>query len=221
MTPLAAVADDPGDHRLTWTHRYHGHAHVLTLIGDLDADAAARLRAELQALLRTRSEGASTVIVIDLREVRDLPPAALELLLDTDQNPRLDVRVVAAPHPALSTLQSHRRAGPLPLFHTPEAALEPELTELQHLRREVDQRRQQLAGQPAIEQAKGILMHNLGLTPDESLALLRRISQDTNLKVRAIADQLVVALTGHVTPQAAERVATVIEELRQQARTVH
>ncbi|HLR94106.1 MAG TPA: ANTAR domain-containing protein, partial [Jiangellaceae bacterium] len=100
-------------------------------------------------------------------------------------------------------------------------ALEPELTELQHLRREVDQRRQQLAGQPAIEQAKGILMHNFGLTPDEAFALLRRISQDTNLKVRAIADQLVMALTGHVTPQAAERVATVIEELRQQARTVH
>jgi len=131
------------------------------------------------------------------------------------------VRVVAAPHPALSTLQSHRRGGPLPLFYTPEAALEPELTELQHLRREVDQRRQQLAGQPAIEQAKGILMHNFGLTPDEAFALLRRVSQDTNLKVRAIADQLVVALTGHVTPQAAERVATVIEDLRQQARTVH
>ena len=221
MTPPSTHVVERGeDPDLTWTTSQHGQVGILTLAGCLDDSSAARVRAHIETWVQERP-GQEGAIVLDLRQVYDLTVSALAILISPSQPDRLDLRLVAAPHPAFTVLQAHHSTAPLPLFHTPEAALAPELTEVQRLRSELDQRREQLAGQPAIEQAKGILMHNFGLTPDEAFALLRRVSQDTNLKVRAIAEQLVGALTGYVTPRAAERVATVIEDLRQQARAAH
>src|SRR5699024_3365932 len=142
----------------------------------------ARLQDHVRGLLQEGS-GRATLVVIDLRQVRDIAENAVGRLLSDQQTPGIDLRLVAAAHPAISAVQSLRSADPVTVFHTPEAALTPELTEVQRLRLELDQRRQQLAGQPTIEQAKGILMHNFALTPDEAFALIRRLSQDTNLKV--------------------------------------
>lgn len=46
----------------------------------------------------------------------------------------------------------------------------------------------------AIEQAKGILMATLGLTAEDAFALLRRTSQNANVKLRDIAQRLLAAL---------------------------
>lgn len=215
--PLATVVERPGDHGLSWTDSRHGHARIFTLAGRLDREGAARLRAHIHALLQERA-GRGTVVIIDLRQIYDIAEGALDILIADEETPGIDLRLVAAPHPALASVETCHRGNPPPLFHTPEAALTPELPEVQRLRLELEQRRQQLAGQPTIEQAKGILMHNFGLTSDEAFALIRRLSQDTNLKVRKVAEELVGSLTGHVTPQAARRVADVIEGLRKQAR---
>ncbi len=46
-----------------------------------------------------------------------------------------------------------------------------------------------------IEQAKGILMATLGLGPDEAFAVLKRSSQNANIKLRDLAQTLVSTLT--------------------------
>ena len=47
-----------------------------------------------------------------------------------------------------------------------------------------------------IEQAKGILMGRTGVTADEAYDLLSQLSQDTNRKVHAIAQEIVERATG-------------------------
>ena len=55
---------------------------------------------------------------------------------------------------------------------------------------EIDGLRQRLASQPLIEQAKGILMGHYGINNDTAFQLLRRWSQETNTKIRHIAELL-------------------------------
>ena len=55
---------------------------------------------------------------------------------------------------------------------------------------ENDGPRQLLASQPVIEQAKGILMGHCRITDDTAFELLRRWSQDSNTKIRHIAELL-------------------------------
>lgn len=47
-----------------------------------------------------------------------------------------------------------------------------------------------LRSRDIIGQAKGILMERYGLTPDTAFALLARMSQDSNIKLRDVAEQL-------------------------------
>lgn len=47
-----------------------------------------------------------------------------------------------------------------------------------------------LATRDLIGQAKGILMHSLGLTADQAFDVLRRESQNRNVKIRDLADQI-------------------------------
>ncbi len=61
---------------------------------------------------------------------------------------------------------------------------------------EVDQLRVALASRDVIGQAKGILMVSHKVGPDEAFDLLRRSSQETNTKLRAVAE--VVAETGEL-----------------------
>jgi AmiR/NasT family two-component response regulator len=48
-----------------------------------------------------------------------------------------------------------------------------------------------LDSQPVIEQAKGILIAQVGCTPDEAFAMLRAASQRTNVRVRDLAHEIV------------------------------
>ena len=64
------------------------------------------------------------------------------------------------------------------------------LVDVAALLAENDGLRQRLASQPVIEQAKGILMGYYGISSDTAFQLLCRWSQDTNTKVRRIAELL-------------------------------
>ena len=62
----------------------------------------------------------------------------------------------------------------------------------------------QLESLPVIEQAKGILMAQQGCGPEEAFELIRRASQLANIKVRALAAEIVeqvVSATGKTSPQ--------------------
>jgi hypothetical protein len=69
--------------------------------------------------------------------------------------------------------------------------------EAAHLRAELQRREQQLESQPAIEQVKGMLMQHLGVDAEEAFAVLVSFSQDTNTKVRDVAERIVAELTGN------------------------
>ena len=60
-----------------------------------------------------------------------------------------------------------------------------------HLVSENENLRRKLETQPVIEQAKGILMERRKFTEDQAFTALSRASQDTNIKLRDVADQLV------------------------------
>jgi hypothetical protein len=63
--------------------------------------------------------------------------------------------------------------------------------EIETLRREVTQLRDAMASRAPIEQAKGVLMGAYGLSSDSAWAYLVRLSQQNNVKVREIADDMV------------------------------
>jgi hypothetical protein len=56
----------------------------------------------------------------------------------------------------------------------------------------VESLRNQLASQPVIEQAKGIIMANTRCDQDQAFDILRRASQRTNVKLREVARQIVL-----------------------------
>ena len=72
---------------------------------------------------------------------------------------------------------------PLDSDRPSQAELEREITDLRRL----------LETRAVIEQAKGLLMANYGITADEAFERLRRLSMDRNVKVRALSAQLVAA----------------------------
>ena len=61
--------------------------------------------------------------------------------------------------------------------------------------RDVDEAvRRSAESRGTIEQAKGVIMATLGVGPDEAFAMLKRSSQNVNVKLRDLAQMLLVAL---------------------------
>ncbi|MDI6104235.1 GAF and ANTAR domain-containing protein [Actinoplanes sp. NEAU-A12] len=60
-----------------------------------------------------------------------------------------------------------------------------------------EQMRAAMASRAVIDQAKGIVMGSRRCTADEAFAVLTKISQDTNRKLRDVAAALVAQATGH------------------------
>lgn len=60
---------------------------------------------------------------------------------------------------------------------------------------EVENLEKALGGRTVIGQATGLLMERFDLTPDRAFDLLTRISQNKNLKLRQIAEQIVQTRT--------------------------
>jgi len=71
------------------------------------------------------------------------------------------------------------------------------------------------AHRAAIEQAKGMLMMAYGVQADAAMALLRRLSQESNVKVATISERLVAALAaGSPDGTDAARVSALLDSLR-------
>ncbi|HET6916259.1 MAG TPA: ANTAR domain-containing protein [Acidimicrobiales bacterium] len=68
---------------------------------------------------------------------------------------------------------------------------------------------------PVIEQAKGMLMQDFGLDADSAYLYLRRISQDTNTKVRDVATRIVEELTGTSSTATSALTARTLNDLEQ------
>jgi anti-anti-sigma regulatory factor len=80
-------------------------------------------------------------------------------------------------------------------------------------------REQQLATLPAIEQAKGMLMQDFGLGPDEAFEVIKQLSQQGNVKVRDVAARLTGRLRGRASESAATAATQVLRALHDQLRS--
>jgi GAF domain-containing protein len=60
---------------------------------------------------------------------------------------------------------------------------------------QVEQLEKALSGRTVIGQATGILMERFDLTPDRAFSVLSRMSQQKNVKLRALAEQIVTTRT--------------------------
>lgn len=65
------------------------------------------------------------------------------------------------------------------------------VTELDGVQRLAGQLEQAMASRAAIEQAKGVIMALRGVDEHDAFSVLRQLSQDRNIKVRVLADQVV------------------------------
>jgi len=93
-------------------------------------------------------------------------------------------------------------------------------SELVALRRENSQLREALVTRAVIEQAKGALIWRFRLSDDAAFALLKRWSQNSNVKVRTVADVLVnVVCRGETTDRS--RSMELAGRLREEMRGLH
>jgi hypothetical protein len=67
------------------------------------------------------------------------------------------------------------------------------------LRMENEQLREALDSRAVIEQAKGALVLRYGIPPERAFGVLRRWSQDRNIKLRTIAEALIAVSRGEGT----------------------
>ncbi|MGC9500910.1 ANTAR domain-containing protein [Streptomyces sp. WG7] len=95
------------------------------------------------------------------------------------------------------TTQPRKQDAPWP---TDPEAEEERPTELQQLREEVAQLREALTYRPVIDQARGMIMALGHCTPGEAWEVLVTVSQHNNVKLRAVAEQLVATTAGHPLP---------------------
>lgn len=68
------------------------------------------------------------------------------------------------------------------------------LTQLDGMRRLAGQLEQAMASRAVIEQAKGVIMALRGIPEYQAFEVLRRTSQDRNVKVRALAEQVIAGV---------------------------
>jgi hypothetical protein len=114
--------------------------------------------------------------------VRQLPPMTLVLSLFGVRPAVLDAGLV----PVAETLAGFGSAALANLLAYGEA------------QRAATQLRDSVAARAATDQAKGILMHALGCSADEALAIMRRESQQRHIKVTEVAARVIAARSGDV-----------------------
>lgn len=194
---------------------------MLTVHGDLTAATAARLRTAGLEAARAH-DGETSAIIVDLSQAGHVDANgtdALRTVHTATSDEGLSMHVVAL-DPGLEAL---RDAGLHRVFtvHPTVADAVAEATgadETELLREALIQRRRQLRSMPVIEQAKGMLMQDFGLTDDAAFALLTRLSHDTNTKVHDIAVEMVETLSGMASPTTSQATLHTIEALRDRLR---
>ncbi|MFI7674191.1 ANTAR domain-containing protein [Actinophytocola sp. NPDC049390] len=210
-----STGDQPGSDdmpRLSWSR--HGAVHILQVHGDITAASAVDVH---DALLTFDPPPGAMALVVDLSTVDTLAVAGVDAMR-TD-NASLSLHLVATG----SVLRSLLLAGlseTTAVHESLDAAVEgiEGIDEATLLREQLHQREQQIASQPVIEQAKGMLMQDFKLDEAEAFDLLTTLSQDTNSKVRDVAAKVVDELTGTASAETAHATLDTLRELRDHLR---
>ncbi|MEU5950764.1 ANTAR domain-containing protein [Streptomyces sp. NPDC047525] len=123
---------------------------------------------------------------------------------------RREAERVASSSDSLNTpaLKRHRD----PVRQAPEDDCAEEAAEIKALRTEVNDLHRALESHPAIDQARGMLMSLGPCTADEAWGILVEVSQNSNTKLRAVAEELIATTEGEPLPSAIR--AALAEALR-------
>ncbi|MEU8953522.1 ANTAR domain-containing protein [Streptomyces sp. NPDC048518] len=172
--------------------------------GELDLDAAQRLRSELYDALSHAARG----LDLDLREVDFCDCSGLNLLLGLRQQAVEQGKTVliARSSPALErvidltgtrnlltlTEQTGGADAACPVVHEVASADDAE----QDLRTVVTQLRRAMQTRPTIDLARGILMSSFNLSPEAAWDVLVTASQNTNTKLHVLAGDIVATVQG-------------------------
>jgi anti-anti-sigma factor len=208
---------------------------VVTCRGEFDFGAQ-ELRSELYAVL----DRSATGVDLDLGEVRFCDCAGLNLLLDLrrealDQGKTVTVRTYSPSVGRLLDLTGARElfvtenpgspvgseataAEPVPVVAERPRPMDVDVD--QELRLEVDQLRRAMRTRPTIDVARGIVMASFGLSAEDAWTVLVAASQNTNIKMRELAEELTSAVHGAPVPeQVQQQMAAAVAKVRETAPT--
>lgn len=87
-----------------------------------------------------------------------------------------------------------------PEQQAPDDECADEVAEIKALRTEVNDLHRALESHPSIDQARGMLMTLGPCTPDEAWEILVEVSQHSNTKLRAVAEELIATTEGEPLP---------------------
>ncbi|MEV0440832.1 anti-sigma factor antagonist [Streptomyces spectabilis] len=226
---LAVSRDTAAQSQLTLHTRAEGDRLVVTVRGDLDLDTDQELRRELRAALSRSGDG----IDVDLGGVEFCDCCGLNTLLTLRQQ-ALDVAKsvrIRAISPAAERVFA--LADALPLF-TAEADTEagaPSAADGSgnsgdsevNLRVKVVQLRRAMETRGPIDTARGILMAVFALGEEEAWDVLVMTSQNTNIKLYLLAQQVVGSIKGAPLPEAIQEqlsaAVTHVTAVHERART--
>ncbi|MEV2256042.1 ANTAR domain-containing protein [Streptomyces sp. NPDC050147] len=105
--------------------------------------------------------------------------------------------MASSPDP-LNTSEPNPRCDPGQ--QAPDDGCAEEIAEIKALRTEVNHLHRALESHPSIDQARGMLMTLGPCTPDEAWEILVEVSQHSNTKLRAVAEELIATTEGEPLP---------------------
>lgn len=214
---LVAMAEDGG---AGITGRDYGSVRVLHVSVAVDGNTADEWQRSLTSQVGAVPPTA-TALVIDLTGVEVLSAAGIRALRAAVAAAPDGLRtVVVAQGLVLRSLELTDLNGPVQLERKLDTVLTALLLtdEVRELRARLRQREQQLASQPVIEQAKGMLIQDFGLSEQAAFDLLVALSQDSNTKLRDLAQIVVHHLTANVTPEVQRSTLDILADLRDRLR---
>ncbi|MGW5657893.1 ANTAR domain-containing protein [Streptomyces humi] len=89
---------------------------------------------------------------------------------------------------------------------------ESETERILHLQEEVDQLKEAVTSHAVVDQAIGMVVALGRVTPDEGWAVLKEVSQHTNIKLRNVADLILVwGRSGDMPPEIRAELADALE----------
>ncbi|MFC8363124.1 ANTAR domain-containing protein [Streptomyces griseorubiginosus] len=198
--------------------------------GELDIGAEG-LKPQLYDLLATSSTG----VDLDLAGVGFCDCAGLNVLLDLRRKALDQGRTVtiASCGPALGRLldltgarelfraqrvegAESRPEAPDPVAADPEPGVDVD----EELRLEVAQLRRAMRTRPSIDVARGIVMASFGLSSEDAWTVLVTASQNTNIKLRQLAEGLMGAVDGQpVAEDVRQQMARAVARVRETSST--
>ncbi|WP_306338775.1 ANTAR domain-containing protein [Streptomyces sp. KL118A] len=189
-----------------------GRKGSLVVRGELDLDAAERLRIDLYRALDHAGDG----MELDLRGVPFCDCSGLDLLLSLRQRAIKQGKTVVIRHGGPAVERLLELTGVRSLFAPPDQEDEDASCPVVHeanppegsdedLRVVVAQLRRAMKTRPTIDLARGILMSTFSLSPEEAWDVLVTASQNTNTKLHVLAGDVVNTVHGAALPAAVRK----------------